>query len=102
MIEHHGDDAVSLTITAFSRPATRLGQDRGTARPDRPAADHPRYLRPVSAWSGRQEISLYKRSEILTYSRVACHARAMTTYHRTERRYVDMVLVASALCFPPA
>jgi len=77
MIEHHGDDAVSFTIT-------------------------PRYLRSVSAWSGRQEISLYKRSEILTYSRVACHARAMTTYHRTERRYVDMVLVASALCFPPA
>jgi len=26
----------------------------------------------------------------------------MTTYDRTERRYVDMVLVASALCFPPA
>jgi len=26
----------------------------------------------------------------------------MTTYHRTERRYVDMVLVASALCSPLA
>jgi len=26
----------------------------------------------------------------------------MTTYDRTERRYVDMVLVASALCLPHA
>ena len=34
----------------------------------------------------------------IDFFRTACHAWAMTTYDRTERRYVDGVLVASALC----
>jgi uncharacterized protein (UPF0548 family) len=29
VIEHHDDDAVSFTITAFSRPATRLARIAG-------------------------------------------------------------------------
>jgi uncharacterized protein (UPF0548 family) len=29
MIEHHDDDMVSFTVTAFSRPATRLAKITG-------------------------------------------------------------------------
>jgi len=49
MIEHHDDDAVSFTITAFSRPATRLARIAGPLGRIAQRRITARYLRSMSA-----------------------------------------------------
>jgi len=48
LIEHHDDDAVSFTITAFSRPATRLARIAGPLGRLAQRRITARYLRSVS------------------------------------------------------
>ena len=49
VIEHHDDDAVSFTVTAFSRPATRLARIAGPLGRLAQRRITARYLRSVSA-----------------------------------------------------
>jgi uncharacterized protein (UPF0548 family) len=59
MIEHHDDDSVSFTITAFSRPATRLAKIAG----------------PLGAVVQRQITAAYLRSLGKIAVQVACISR---------------------------
>ena len=47
VVEHHDDDAVSFTVTAFSRPATRLARMAGPLGPMVQRRITARYLRSV-------------------------------------------------------
>ena len=49
MVVHHDDDAVSLTITAFSRPVTRLAKIVGPLEGIAQRLITGRYLRSLSA-----------------------------------------------------
>jgi uncharacterized protein (UPF0548 family) len=49
VVAHHDDDAVSLTITAFSRPATRLAKIVGPLEGIAQRLITGRYLRSLSA-----------------------------------------------------
>ncbi|HXZ72372.1 MAG TPA: DUF1990 domain-containing protein [Streptosporangiaceae bacterium] len=49
VVEHHDDDAVSFTVTAFSRPATRLARIAGPLGRIAQRRITARYLRSVSA-----------------------------------------------------
>jgi hypothetical protein len=59
VIEHHDDDSVSFTITAFSRPATRLAKIAG----------------PLGAVVQRQITAAYLRSLGKIAVQVACISR---------------------------
>jgi len=49
VVEHHDDDSVSFTVTAFSRPATRLARAAGPLGRIAQRRITARYLRSVSA-----------------------------------------------------